>query len=49
MLWTIFVALLILWMLGLVNDFGGAAIHLLLVVAALVLVFTLLGSRKTAI
>jgi hypothetical protein len=48
MMWTIFAMLLVLWMLGLVNDFGGTLIHLLLVVAAFVLVLNLLGSRRTA-
>lgn len=47
-LWAFFVALLVLWMLGLVNDFGGSLIHLLLVVAAVVLVLNLLGGRKAA-
>ena len=46
-LWSIFALLLVLWMLGLVNDFGGAMIHLLLIGAVVVLVFNLLGSRRS--
>ena len=49
MLWTIFVALLILWLLGFSLHFGGALIHLLLVVALAVLVINLLSGRRTAV
>jgi hypothetical protein len=47
MLWTIFVILLVLWLVGLVSSatFGGW-IHLLLVVAVIVLVFQLLAGRR---
>ena len=47
MLWTIFVALLILWLLGLGLHFGGVLINLLLVVALAVLVIQLSGPRAT--
>jgi hypothetical protein len=47
MLWTIFVILLILWALGfLAFHIGGALIHLLLVVAAIVLVIRLISGRR---
>ena len=36
MLYTILVVLLVLWLLGLVSSVGGAAIHLLLVLAVVV-------------
>jgi hypothetical protein len=49
MLWTIFVALLILWLLGFSLHFGGALIHLLLVVVLAVLVINLLSGRRTAV
>ena len=49
MLWTIFVVLLILWLLGFGLHFGGALIHLLLVVALVVLVINLLSGRRTAV
>ena len=49
MLWTIFVILLILWLLGFVTGFGGGTnlIHLLLVVAAIVLIYNLVTGRRT--
>jgi hypothetical protein len=49
MLWTIFVALLILWLLGFSLHIGGALIHLLLVVAVVVLVINLLSGRRSAV
>ena len=42
MLWTILVILLVLWLLGLIGGIGGGLIHLLLVIAAIVLLFQLL-------
>jgi hypothetical protein len=46
MLWTILVVLLILWALGFAIDVAGGLIHLLLVVAAAVLIFKLVGGRR---
>ena len=47
MLWTIFVILLALWVLGLVSSYTlGGYIHILLVVAVVVLVFNLLSGRN---
>jgi hypothetical protein len=46
MLWTILVILLVLWLLGLIGGIGGSLIHLLLVVAAIVLIFNLLAGRR---
>lgn len=49
MLWTIFVILLILWLLGLVSSYTmGGFIHILLVIALVVLVFQLLAGRRVA-
>jgi len=48
MLWTILVILLVLWLLGVIGSVGGGLIHLLLVVAAIVLIFNLVGGRRTA-
>ncbi len=47
MLWTIFVILLVLWILGLVSGttFGGF-VHLLIVLAVVVLIFQLLSGRR---
>ena len=47
MLWTILVILLVLWLIGLLGHIGGGLIHLLLVVAAIVLVINLLSGRRT--
>ncbi|MGD1025607.1 MAG: lmo0937 family membrane protein [Candidatus Sulfotelmatobacter sp.] len=49
MVWTIFVVLLVLWLLGFSLHFGGALIHLLLVVALAVLIINLLSGRRTAV
>ncbi len=47
MLWTIFVILLILWLLGLVTSYTmGGFIHILLVVAVVILIFRLLSGRR---
>lgn len=47
MLWTIFVILLILWLLGIVTSYTmGGFIHILLVVAVVVLIFRLLSGRR---
>jgi uncharacterized membrane protein YtjA (UPF0391 family) len=49
MLWTIFVILLILWLLGLVSSYTlGGYIHILLVIALVVLVINLITGRRTA-
>ncbi|MGO9258067.1 MAG: lmo0937 family membrane protein [Bryobacteraceae bacterium] len=47
MLWTIFVILLVLWLLGLVTAYTfGGFIHLLLILAVVVLLFNLLTGRR---
>jgi hypothetical protein len=46
MIWTIFVILVILWLLGLVSSYTmGGFIHILLVVAVIVLVVGLFQRR----
>ena len=49
MLWTIFVVLIILWLLGFSLHIGGGLIHLLLVVGLVILVINLLSGRSSAI
>jgi len=50
MLWTIFVILLVLWLLGLVSSYTlGGFIHLLLVLALIILVINLVTGRRTAV
>jgi hypothetical protein len=46
MLWTVFIVLLILWLLGFSLHVAGGLIHLLLVVALVVLVINLLTGRN---
>jgi hypothetical protein len=47
MLWTIFVILLVLWLLGLVSGYVlGGFIHVLLVIAVVVLLIRLIQGRR---
>jgi len=47
MLWTVFVILLVLWLLGFIGGYtGGGLIHIVLVIAAIVLVVRLIQGRK---
>jgi len=47
MIWTIFVILLVLWLLGLVSSYTmGGFIHILLVLALIVLLFQLFSGRR---
>jgi hypothetical protein len=48
-LWTISIILVILWLLGLIGGVGGAVIHLLLLIAAIVLILNLLGGRNAVV
>lgn len=50
MLWTIFVVLLIAWLLGIVSSYTmGGFIHLLLVVALVVLLINIITGRRAAL
>jgi hypothetical protein len=47
MLWTIFVVLLVLWLLGVVSSYTlGGFIHILLVVAVILLILQLVQGRR---
>jgi hypothetical protein len=47
MLWTIFVILLILWLLGLVTGYTlSGFIHILLVIAVVILIINLIQGRR---
>ena len=47
MLWTIFVILLVLWLLGMVSSYTiGGFIHILLVVAIVVLLINVITGRR---
>lgn len=50
MLWTIFVVLLLLWLLGMVSSYTlGGFIHLLLVIALAVVLIDLIQGRRPAL
>jgi hypothetical protein len=50
MLWTIFVILLVLWLLGLVSSYTlGGFIHILLVLAIVVLLINIISGRRPAL
>jgi hypothetical protein len=49
MLWTIFVILLVLWILGFSFHIAGSLIHILLVIALIVLVVNLVSGRRSAL
>jgi len=47
MLWTIFVILLVLWLLGMVSSYTiGGFIHLLLIIAVVVLLIRIIQGRS---
>lgn len=47
MLWTIFVVLFVLWMLGMVSSYTlGGFLHILLVLAVAVLLIRIIQGRK---
>ena len=47
MLWTLFVILLVLWLLGLITSYTfGGFIHILLIVALAVIVIQLITGRR---
>ena len=49
MLWTIFVILLIMWLLGFSFHIAGGLIHLLLVIAVVMLLMQLITGRRTVV
>ena len=47
MLWTIFVILLVLWLLGMVTSYTlGGFVHLLLVIAVVVVLIRIIHGRR---
>jgi hypothetical protein len=49
MLWTLFIVLLVLWLVGVVSSYTlGGFIHILLVLAVLALIFQLVTSGNRA-
>ena len=49
MLWTVFVVILVLWLLGFSFHVAGSLIHILLVVALIVLVINLISGRRSCL
>jgi len=49
MLWTIFVILLLLWLLGWGFHIAGSLIHLILVIAVIVLLIEVITGRRAAV
>jgi hypothetical protein len=50
MLWTIFVILLVLWLVGVVSSYTlGGFIHILLLLALITLVINLVNGRRTVV
>lgn len=50
MLWTIFVILLVLWLIGVVSSYTlGGFIHILLVIALIVLLIQLFTGRRPVV
>jgi hypothetical protein len=47
LLWTVLVVLVVLWLIGLVANVGGGLIHILLVIAAIILIYNLITGRST--
>ncbi len=50
MLWTLFVILLVLWLLGMIGSYTlGGFIHILLVIALVVLLVNIVSGRRVAL
>lgn len=50
MLWTIFVVLLVLWLLGMVSSYTmGGFIHILLIIAVVVLLIRIIQGRNPVV
>ncbi len=45
-LWLILVVILVVWVIGFLMDVAGGLIHILLVIAAIVLIVNLVTGRK---
>ena len=46
MLWTLFMVLFVLWVIGAISNIGSGLLHLFLIVAAIALVFSLVSGRR---
>lgn len=49
-LWAVVVILVVLWLIGLIAHIGGGLIYILLVIAAILLIYNLVaGSRRRTV
>ena len=46
-LWAVVVILVVLWLIGLVGNIGGGLVWILLVIAAVIVVYNLLVGRSS--
>ena len=46
LLWIVFVVIVAIWLIGLVLDVAGSAIHVLLVIALAVLLYNMFVGRR---
>jgi len=46
MLWTVFMILVVLWVIAAISNIGSGLLHLFLIVAAIALVFSLVSGRR---
>jgi predicted membrane metal-binding protein len=46
-LWAILVIILVVWLIGLLADVAGNAVHLLLLIALAVLIYNFVTGRRT--
>jgi hypothetical protein len=44
--WTVAIILVVLWLFGFITGFGGALIHLLIVIAVIVVLYRLFTGRN---
>jgi hypothetical protein len=49
LIWTAIVVLFVLWVIGLAFSIGGGLIHMLLVIAAVLVIFNLVTTGRAAI
>jgi len=45
-LWIILAVIIVIWLIGFLMDVAGGLIHILLIIAAIILVINLISGRK---
>lgn len=48
MIYTLVVALIVLWLIGVLAHIGGAIVHVLLVIAVIVLLYRFITGKRVA-